>query len=100
MTMTGEPTAVEPTTDDLDIEVGRRARATGAHAIVGRTAELVVLADAFADLLRGRGRVISVVGEAGMGKSTLVDAFLQMAHDAGVPGWLTTGRHLEQSRPL
>lgn len=40
--------------------------------LVGRARELAMLADAFEDLRRGRGRIVSLMGDAGLGKSRLL----------------------------
>ncbi|HET9907400.1 MAG TPA: adenylate/guanylate cyclase domain-containing protein [Anaerolineales bacterium] len=40
--------------------------------LVGRDAQLTALKDRLKDLDRGRGSVVAVVGEAGLGKSTLI----------------------------
>ncbi len=47
--------------------------------IAGREAELALLADAWAKVSAGAGVVISVSGEAGIGKSRLVDALRERA---------------------
>lgn len=45
----------------------------GLHApLIGRDAELATLREAFDSVFKGQGRVISVMGEAGLGKSRLV----------------------------
>jgi DNA-binding winged helix-turn-helix (wHTH) protein/tetratricopeptide (TPR) repeat protein len=54
------------------------------NKVVGRRAELAELDAALEQVLRGRRRVIFVTGEAGIGKSTLVDVFQQRA--ASRPG--------------
>ncbi|MDQ3399641.1 MAG: AAA family ATPase [Chloroflexota bacterium] len=41
--------------------------------LVGRQAELAILRSALDELRMGRGRVIAIVGEAGLGKSRLLD---------------------------
>lgn len=41
--------------------------------LVGRQAELAILRSALDELRTGRGRVIAIVGEAGLGKSRLLD---------------------------
>jgi adenylate cyclase len=47
-----------------------------ASALVGRTAELEQLMAAFERMWRGRAQVVSLVGEAGTGKSRLIAEFL------------------------
>ena len=58
----------------------RSARGLAAHALaaemIGRTDELDQLLAAFERMQRGRAQVISVVGEAGTGKSRLIAEFL------------------------
>ena len=48
-------------------------------AIVGRDLELGRLSEALADALAGRRRLAFVTGEAGLGKTTLVEGFLAQA---------------------
>ena len=45
--------------------------------LVGRADELAALRRAFDEAVRGPGRMIAVTGEPGIGKTTLVDSFLQ-----------------------
>jgi ABC-type transport system substrate-binding protein/class 3 adenylate cyclase len=57
------------------IVTGERAVSTDARAVtpfVGRTAELETLEGVVADLTTGRGAVVSITGEPGIGKSRLV----------------------------
>jgi predicted ATP-dependent serine protease len=49
---------------------------TATSVFVGREAELCVLHDAFGDASAGRPQVVVVEGEAGIGKTTLVERFL------------------------
>ena len=72
--------------DEVDVR-GRTARVrayevlgTRSHSdrardvpLVGRQAELAILRSALDELRGGRGRVIAIVGEAGLGKSRLLD---------------------------
>ena len=61
------------------------ARARGLTHFVGRQTEMTVLNTALAQAGAGHGQVVAVVGEAGVGKSRLVDEFVQAAH---TEGWL------------
>ena len=45
-------------------------------ALVGRADEMAALLGALDDTLAGRGRLVSIVGESGLGKSRLVDELL------------------------
>jgi len=45
-------------------------------ALVGRDAEMAALLGALDDALAGHGRLVSIVGEAGLGKSRLVDELI------------------------
>jgi DNA-binding SARP family transcriptional activator len=54
--------------------------------LIGRSSELATLGNAFEEARWGRGRVIAIVGEAGVGKSRLVAELARTAaeHDARV----------------
>jgi DNA-binding SARP family transcriptional activator/class 3 adenylate cyclase len=66
--------------------------------LIGRDAELARLEAALADLRGGRGSMVSLVGEAGAGKSRLIRELRALtaaiAYDEGRPAWLE-GRCLE-----
>lgn len=53
------------------------ARGTGRDTIIGRERELVFLSDSWERATRGEGHVVLVTGEAGMGKSRLIEAFAE-----------------------
>jgi DNA-binding winged helix-turn-helix (wHTH) protein/predicted ATPase len=61
--------------------------------LVGRTAELDTLRQALAQALRGQRQVVLVSGEAGLGKTTVVDAFLATLASE-VPLWVAWGQCL------
>jgi predicted ATPase/class 3 adenylate cyclase len=59
------------------------ATASGLTPFVGRADEMAFLLQNWAEVRAGRGRVVSIRGEAGVGKSRLVDAFkARIAGDA------------------
>ncbi len=61
-----------------------RSRARGFSRFVGRTDELARLRHAHEETLAGRGAVVGVVGEPGVGKSRLCFEFVESARAAGV----------------
>ena len=71
----------------------RRARATTPRheqrLLLGRDAELAVAAQAIAGLSDGRGSVLGVTGEPGIGKSRLTEEIRSQAERTGVT-WLET----------
>jgi DNA-binding winged helix-turn-helix (wHTH) protein len=62
---------------------------------VGRERELALLGEALAGARAGRRQTVFVTGEAGIGKTALVDAFLRRT-EAGSGIWTTQGRCVEQ----
>lgn len=54
----------------------RRVRATWETSLHGRDAELTLLRDQFAGAALGEGRVVVIEGEAGVGKSRLIEEFV------------------------
>lgn len=63
---------------------------TGLTPLVGRAAELQLLEERWSQVLHGRGQVVLVSGEAGIGKSRLVRALTE--HAAEQQAWLTPCR--------
>src|SRR5262249_7724943 len=68
---------------------------TSAPNLVGREAEVTTLRQWFAKALQGERHLGFITGEAGIGKTTLVDTFVtQLA--AQVPVWIGHGQCIEQ----
>jgi predicted ATPase len=100
--------ARRPTADDLSralgaMTSGARARVEAGPApaapeqhVVGRRSELALLRSAMDAVQAGRGSVVSVAGEAGMGKSTLVEAFLTPLRGPGPSAIVARGRCSER----
>jgi class 3 adenylate cyclase/tetratricopeptide (TPR) repeat protein len=70
----------------------------GLTALVGRKRELDLLVDAFSKAVAGEGRVCSIVGEAGVGKSRLVYEFARAV--SGDHALLLEGKCLPYGRNL
>ena len=67
-------------------------------AMVGRDAELDRLLDAYGQVVDGgQLRAVTVVGDAGLGKSRLVSEFQQRLHGHAQPCWLLPGRAVPRS---
>jgi DNA-binding winged helix-turn-helix (wHTH) protein/tetratricopeptide (TPR) repeat protein len=65
--------------------------------VVGRASELAEIADAFRGAANGRRQVMFVSGEAGIGKTTLVDAALEdLRRATGPPPLIGRGQCVEQ----
>ena len=74
-------------------EAGQARGIEGLHAsIVGREAELLSLRDVMADLKQGLGRIVFVLGEAGLGKTRLISEAHAVFHTLGYPQavWIET----------
>ena len=73
--------------------VPNRGIAGLATPMVGRAAELAAVMSSLAAVAADRRlRSVSVVGDAGLGKSRLVDEFQQALASAAAPGWLLLAR--------
>jgi DNA-binding winged helix-turn-helix (wHTH) protein len=72
------PNGPPPRENAAAVTDARTPAARRARLVVGRDRELRTLLSAFAEVESGAGRFIAVTGEAGIGKSTLVDEFVRM----------------------
>jgi DNA-binding winged helix-turn-helix (wHTH) protein len=73
----------------VDTTSPRRGAQPGAEHFVGRARELARLADAWGKALKGERQIVFLTGEAGIGKTTLVDA---ATHEVGAQGRIYVGR--------
>ena len=71
-TRTRVSTGARPDAERSDAR-GHRGRPTGCRHLRGRERELSLLEDALTDARAGRGRLVVLAGEAGIGKSRLAD---------------------------
>ncbi|HSI79720.1 MAG TPA: BTAD domain-containing putative transcriptional regulator [Solirubrobacterales bacterium] len=74
--------AQDPALDHRDVTEAASERST--IAFVGRDREFAELARALADAEAGRGRLVMLVGEPGIGKSRLADELIESARARGV----------------
>ncbi len=78
------------------VTTSRRKPVAEAPATVGRAKEVHVLERAFAEICSGRGMLVCVAGEAGIGKSTLVGQVLDTIEDRAL---VLRGRCSERLTP-
>jgi class 3 adenylate cyclase/tetratricopeptide (TPR) repeat protein len=76
------------------------ARARGLTPFVGRTRELRALQDALDEAFAGKGQLIGVVGEAGVGKSRLCHEFAELQRANGIPVYRVAGQAHAKAVPL
>jgi DNA-binding NarL/FixJ family response regulator len=75
---------VDPIRSLVGPDLRRALRVPGRQPLYGRDAELTVLRAALDEAVAGRGRLVLVGGEAGIGKTSLVQALAAEATAAGV----------------
>ncbi len=70
-----------------------------AQSFVGRDLEMKRLEGHFENMLRGGGKLVFLTGEAGMGKSSLAERFINSIHPRHPELRVATGRAVEQYGP-
>jgi class 3 adenylate cyclase len=70
-----------------------------AERLFGREFELKQLDAQLAGLARGKGRIVWLVGEAGIGKSALVRHFVQIARERGLDCWVGGAASVDTAVP-
>lgn len=68
-------------------------------ALVGRHTEVAQLATALDEVRSGGSRILLIEGEAGIGKSRLVEELVSLMREQGMAGLLGRGRSIEQQTP-
>jgi DNA-binding winged helix-turn-helix (wHTH) protein/tetratricopeptide (TPR) repeat protein len=91
---TGPPTPAMAGVSALQPDVD----ALGRPLLVGREAELTVLHGLFEDAATGQRRVALVGGDAGEGKTSLLEAFLAEVRPRAAP-WLAVGHAVDHTGP-
>ncbi|WP_167305810.1 helix-turn-helix transcriptional regulator [Nocardioides euryhalodurans] len=71
-----------------------------AHGLVGREAELAVAAAEVGRLGEGRAAVLAIEGEAGIGKTRLVQSFVDDARSRGMAVFCAGAHPFERTRPF
>lgn len=67
--------------------------------LIGRKTELQQLMDSFGKVQNGEGLILSIEGDAGVGKSRLVKSFMQYLQDSAFTYLIGTGLSIEQKTP-
>lgn len=79
--------------------LGRISKCGGGHASVGRGAERAILSSRLDAVRKGRGGLLFVEGDAGIGKSRLVADLVEAAEARGVATLAAGGDAIERSSP-
>jgi class 3 adenylate cyclase/tetratricopeptide (TPR) repeat protein len=80
-------------------EVGKEDREVTGGVLVGRRAEVARLVACLDGLHAGRSHILLVEGEAGIGKSRLVQELVRLMRERGIAGLLGAGSSIEQQTP-
>jgi DNA-binding CsgD family transcriptional regulator len=75
-------------------------RVSSAEALVGRAGELALASTATRDLIEGRGSVLAIEGEAGIGKTRLVQHIVDDARSRGAAVFSGQAHPFERTRPF
>ena len=83
------------------LPIGRETQSASTHSAVvmtsvGRRLELDQIRAAFASVSRRTGRMVTVAGDAGMGKTTITEDFLSEIEGGDSPAWICRGRCSER----
>ncbi len=100
--LTGPPGLAGPGVDGGAVGAADRGvtAAQSAPPLIGRTHELAILDQALAAARAGRGRLVLVAGEAGIGKTRLASEVAAAASDYGVVAAWGRGTEVEGAPPF
>ncbi len=76
------------------VPAGQIARRSG--VVVGRSGDVAALQAAYADVVKGQGLLVCVAGEAGIGKTTLIESALAELRQSDAPPLVAIGRCSER----
>ena len=82
--MSGPAVTLAPDTSPPAVATSDPSSPAAADGLVGRQAQLRVIDEALAEAAAGRGRVVLVAGEAGIGKTRLAEEATRRARESGV----------------
>ncbi len=80
-------------------EAGREGEAATRGVLVGRRAEVNRFVACLERVQAGRSCILLIQGEAGIGKSRLVEELTRLMRERGIAGLLGAGRSIEQQTP-
>jgi len=90
----GVPTAPAParsSAGDVTTQIARRS-----GIVVGRARDVASIQAAYAEVVQGRGLLLCVAGEAGIGKTTLVESAIAELRQGATPPLVAIGRCSER----
>ena len=99
----GSPAGLHPgLTHRLDAgaAAGESSRVSSGEGLAGREAELALAAAAVRQLSEGRGSVLAIEGEAGIGKTRLVQSIVDDARSGGLAVFYGQAHPFERTRPF
>jgi len=80
-------------------EAARESEMETDGVLVGRRAELSRLTACLNDVRAGDSRILLIEGDAGIGKSRLVEELSRLMRERGIAGLIGAGRSIEQQTP-
>ncbi len=95
-----EPVSVYEVLNRKTVPERSRGFAELTSPLVGRTSELACLNEVLQNLLNGHGQIVAIIGEAGIGKSRLVEEARRASSTRSKPAHWIEGRALSYGQTL